>query len=140
MGKAVAAQWWGPKGANYSRGYFYQDDVIAGKPFEKLNPEQQAQLMEEAFKKGVVPPDPLKSLTSQKQTELMEAAIQDGLVPAGTSFKNLTPQQRAQLTPYAVERGFASAQPPFIPNGTNLDITAYVLRAWEMIRAGKGAP
>ena len=93
MGKAVAAQWWGPKGANYSRGYFYQDDVIAGKPFEKLNPEQQASLIEDAFRRGFLPPSS----------------------PPGAFF---------------IEGS----------NGTRVDGAAYVLRAWEMIKAGQGAP
>jgi len=92
MGKAVAAQWWGPKGANYSRGYFYQDDVIAGKPFEKLNPEQQAMLIQRAFEAKALPPN------------------------SPDSFKI---------------KG---------SNGTEVDVLAYVLRAWEMIKAGQGVP
>ena len=93
MGKAVAAQWWGPADpTGGSRGYFYDDDVVAGKPFEKLNPEQQAELIEDAF--------------------------------SATSGRKILPP----------------TEPPsrFIING--VDRTDYVLHAWDMIKAGQGAP
>jgi len=94
MGKAVAAQWWGPKDpSGGSRGYYYKDDLVSGKPFEKLNPEQQASLIEDAFRRGFLPPSS----------------------PPGAFF---------------IEGS----------NGTRVDGAAYVLRAWEMIKAGQGAP
>jgi chitinase len=93
MGNAVAAQLWGPQNPNGgSRGYYYEGDLAAGKPFEKLNAEQQAQLIQDAFRKGVVPP------------------------------KN--PQQQFIIN----------------VNGTPVNFTRYVLQAWNMVNAGKGAP
>jgi len=56
--KALIAQLLGPKdpSGNKSRGYYYEKAVAEGKPFEKLNPEQQAELIQDAFKKQVLPP------------------------------------------------------------------------------------
>jgi len=38
------------------RGYYYQNDVVSNKPFGELTPDQQAQLIQDAFSKGVIPP------------------------------------------------------------------------------------
>ena len=98
MGKAVSAQLWGPTNANGGeRGYYYEDDILAGKPFEKLNPEQQAQLIQDAFsarpgRKILPPTNPPGRFTIQGS------------------------------------------------GNTEVDITAYVLRAWDMVKAGKGVP
>jgi len=59
LSKAIYTQLWGPsnpKGIGNDTGYYYNQDVVDGKPFEKLSPEQQAMLIEDAFKLGVLPP------------------------------------------------------------------------------------
>lgn|GEM_PF-1877534 len=38
------------------RGYYYQREVVQGTPFEKLAPDQQAQLIQDAYAKKVIPP------------------------------------------------------------------------------------
>ena len=103
--KALAAQQNGPKGTgsvgiegqpkDYSKGYYYHDDVIAGTPFEKLNPEQQAKLIADAYSEGV--------------------------------FSTTNPQQ---FYINGVDKT------DYIKGAENEDIKG----AWDMIKAGEGAP
>jgi len=103
ISEAIAAQWWGPENPKSgSRGYYYDGAVTAGIPFEQLNPEQQGQLIQDAFNAGVVPPDMNKNRLHQSEHKM------------------------------------TSEEPKFYINGE--DYTAYVLRAWEMMKAGEGAP
>jgi len=143
MGKAVAAQWWGPEGEGYSKGYYYKGDILSGKPFERLNPEQQAELMQDACKWGVVPPDfhenqihQYNELSSAQKDQLYQDAVRDGILPRLPPNTDLSKEAKAKLVQYAANKGLISSQIKFYING--VDYTAYVLRAQEMIKAGKG--
>ncbi|MCL2626609.1 MAG: hypothetical protein FWD46_07335 [Cystobacterineae bacterium] len=62
-------------------------------------------------------------------------------VAEGKPFEKLSPEQQAALIERAVVDGVLPPEDPpkkFKING--VDYTAYVLDAWEMVKAGKGAP
>lgn len=64
------------QGQEGSGAYEYEDDVLAGKPWEELGPEQQAHLIEEAYEQGYFDsPNGTFEINGQDATAYLEEAL-----------------------------------------------------------------